>query len=150
MNGKSMSVQPKYCLLCPKCHAHTPQHRTNLAEIVQCRGASATGAPWITLVCAECKQAFQFDWVNPPWIEGSVLSDEPPQATAMNRFSVVAECDGSNCKSQVELVALRPRGTTKEQCLAEMPMWTLHGIFCEHGHQIVLPDAAKLRAWLQS
>lgn len=141
---------PKHFLCCPKCIVYTFQHQTNLAEIVQCRGASTTGAPWITLVCPECKTAFRFDWPNRNQTPGTVMTDEPPQATAMNRFSVVAGCDGSNCKSQVELVALRPRGTTKEQCLAEMPMWTLDGILCEHGHQVVLPSPTKLRQWLES
>jgi|ERR1017187_5923724 hypothetical protein len=140
---------PKYLLQCPHCPAHTPQHETNLAEIVQYRGASTTGAPWITLVCPQCSSAFRFDWMNrrtSPW---AVLTDEPPLATAMNRFCVVTGCVDNNCESRTELVALRPHGATKEQCLAEMNAWTVDGILCEHGHQIVVPSSAAVREWLE-
>ncbi len=102
----------------------------------------AAGDP---LVCPECKTAFQYDYPNR---RGMGAIDEGPQTPSVVRFSVVTGCDGSNCKSQVELIALRSRGTTKEQCVAEMAAWTVDGILCARGHQIVLPDPQEVREWL--
>lgn len=142
--------RPEYRLYCPNCGSYIYQPETNLEEIVRYRGASTTGAPFLTLVCPRCKSAYQFDWQNRQTSEGAVLNDAPPQKTGIVRFSVVARCDGSNCKSQVELVALRESGTAKEQCLAEMSFWKLDGIVCEYGHQITIPNPEALREWVES
>jgi hypothetical protein len=48
-----------------------------------------------------------------------------------------------NCVSQVELIAIRDAGTTKEQILAEFLNWTLDGLSCENSHLLLFPDPEK-------
>lgn len=128
-----------YRLACPRCPTYIYQPETNLAKIVQRQKASTTGAPFLTLVCPQCKSAYQFDWLNRHISEGAEQTDEPPQTTGLVLFSYVTGCIDSNCESRVELIALHDPGTTEERCYAEMPQWKLDGICCERGHQIVLP-----------
>jgi hypothetical protein len=54
-------------------------------------------------------------------------------------MSVPAECDNGDCEAQVELIAIRPHGTTEEQILAERPTWEAADIDCGNAHPIIVP-----------
>ena len=59
-------------------------------------------------------------------------------------FSLLAECDDSNCNSQIELIAIRDFGTSKEMMRKEIPTWNLGSLVCEQGHQVIRPGPEKL------
>jgi len=58
-------------------------------------------------------------------------------------FFFPAGCADSNCISQVELIAVRDAGTTKEDVIAEFSKWSLTEIACENGHPLLFPDPEK-------
>ena len=129
-------TQFQYRIRCPECAFALLLLETTLAEIVQGRKMLTTGAPFVTLVCQECKLAFQFDY---PKRQSLGCSYELHQSGGP-RFSLVAECGDNNCKSPVELVALRGPGTTEEQCYEEIAAWDVSRIRCRNGHQIIIPE----------
>ena len=87
-----------------------------------------------------------FPWNYPLRKAEGVIDEGPKTAEYRSQMSygIAAECDGSNCDSLVELIAIRPAGTSEEQTTAEIPEWKIEGILCENGHQIVRPNPRKL------
>ena len=133
------TTRPEFPIQCPRCPAHISLPGTTLAEIVRGRKVSTTGAPWLVLVCPECKAAFRYDYRNRRGLEAI---NTPAQSTGQSNISwflVLAECADGNCKSQMELIAIRSADTAPEQLSEERKTWTADDIYCEHGHPIVCP-----------
>ena len=135
-----VSAAPIYPVGCP-CGCGTVLTGTTLVEIVHNRQLSATGAPWLALVCHNCKAVRLVDRTA----LGGATTVGHPDTSELAPFSFVARCDDRGCTSRVELIAMRSAGTTKEQLSAEMPAWKLGGVFCEKGHQITELDIDSFR-----
>src|ERR1700733_11762680 len=117
-------IQREYEIRCPHCGQGVLLFESTLDEMLGRRKAPTTGTPFITLVCQDCRTAFPFDY---PKRQPVGTTDVLLQDGGLI-FFFVARCNDSNCKSGVELFALRPRGTTMEQVGAEIPTWKLNGI----------------------
>jgi hypothetical protein len=114
-----------------------------LEQIIHGRLVSDTGAPFLMLVCSRCRTGFRYNYEKR---SPAALLPEPPQTPGRVypiAFSFRAGCVDDNCVSQVELIAIRDAGTTKEQILAEFLNWTLDGLSCENSHLLLFPDPEK-------
>jgi hypothetical protein len=135
-----MNLTPVYTIECPNCHGRISLLDTMLEQIVRSRHLSATGDPFLVLVCTYCKQGFRYNYAErSSWVMMPTPEPSPDQKYPI-RFSFPAGCANDNCRSQVELIAVRDAGTTTEQVVAEFPQWNLDGIVCEHNHPILVPD----------
>lgn len=120
---------------CPYCRFSTPLFETTLAEIIRTRQVETTGEPFVVFVCQRCTKCF-------PW--NYDMRQVVGQFEALTRtdpvwISIIAKCENEECKSQTELIAIRPHGTTKQQILAERPIWNAKEIYCDNGHRIIVP-----------
>lgn len=134
--------EPWYSAVCPHCWTNLAPHESTLAEIIQYRQLPSTGEPFLVFVCQDCTWCFPWDYRNRKAV-GQL--DEPYRKTkrpATSLFSVIAECGKEFCDAQVELVAIRPYGTTAEQFFEEQPTWKAEGVRCGRGHPIVVPTRA--------
>src|ERR1017187_7805947 len=116
-----------YVIPCPRCGTNISLLETNLVGIIRNRRVSTTGEPILTFVCQQCKNCFQWDYHKRKSVG---LFPEPPQNTAHPVvFSTVAECENGDCEAQVEVIAIRSPGTTREQIDAERPSWRADDIY---------------------
>ncbi|HEY5176202.1 MAG TPA: hypothetical protein VII95_11630 [Terriglobales bacterium] len=110
---------------------------TTLVGIIRNRQLSTTGEPLLMLVCQQCMYCFPYNYHNR---KAMGLFVEPLQTPSLPFYIlVVADCDNGNCAAQVEIIAIRPHGTTEEQFLAERPLWDLGDVYCGGGHPIIAP-----------
>jgi hypothetical protein len=127
-----------YEIRCPRCDWPISLPQTSLVRIIRDRIMSDTDERLLVFVCQECMSAFRCE------THKLALTDTPLQNQVAGRiwFSILAQCDDSNCPFREELITIREPGTTIEQCLAQVSEWKLDGILCDEGHQIVLtlPD----------
>lgn len=135
-----VSAAPIYPVGCP-CGYGTVLTGTTLAGIFHNRQLSATGAPWLMLVCHNCKAVRLVD----RRVLGGATTVGRSDTSELAPFSFVARCDDKGCASRVELIAVRSADTTKAQLSVEMPSWKLDGIVCERGHQITELDLDSFR-----
>lgn len=131
---------PVYYITCPTCGQTIWQLETMLEQLLANRLLSETGAPFLVFVCSNCSTPFRYDYEQRS--AGAMIS-----ASAMRKFptafSFRAECVDDSCISQVELIAIRDPGTTKEGIRAEITKWKLDGFHCENGHPLLFPDPQK-------
>jgi hypothetical protein len=139
-----MNLIPWYVIECTNCKNRIGLLETMLEQIFHGRLWSSTGEPFLTLVCPKCKTWFRYNYEErSPLGEISELPRTPDREYPV-LFSLLAECDDSNCNSQIELIAIRDFGTSKEMMRREIPTWKLGGLVCEQGHQVIRPEPEKL------
>lgn len=138
-----MSLIPWYMIECINCKNRIGLHETMLEQIFHGRLWSSTGEPFLTLVCSKCKTWFRYNYEErSPVGEISELSRTPDREYPA-LFSLLAECDDSNCSSKMELIAVRDFGTSKEMMRREILAWKLGGLVCEQGHRVIRPEPEK-------
>jgi hypothetical protein len=128
-----------YLVGCENCPATFPILETNLRGIVRGPRGSHTGEPALMLVCQACKtpSLYQFRPLGGVATTTEPIPDElrePPICVC-----VYAECGKCNSEARVQLLAIRPAGTTREDVLAEAGEWKLESLRCRNGHAISLP-----------
>ena len=130
--------EPVYWIRC-RCGHTSALLETSLSKIIQYRQEWHTGDPFLVFVCQQCKAAFAWNYQLRK-AEGVIDEGQKTEEyRSQMSYSFVAGCDDSNCDSLVELIAIRPAGTTEQECDEEVATWTLDGITCANSHQIVRP-----------
>src|ERR1035437_5039218 len=133
------TMRAEFPIQCPRCPAHISLPGTILAKIVQGRRVSTTGAPWLVLVCPECKAAFRYNYRGRRAVGVTDIPDQTEARCDVIWFSVPAECDGGCSGFQAELIAIRSANTTPEQLSEERKQWTTDDTYCQKGHRIIPP-----------
>lgn len=133
-------LEPLYYIPCSTCGHTIGLLETSLSRIVQCRRLPETGEPFLVLVCPGCAAAFRYDYQQRATAGVIGEGQKTEEFRSQTFFSVVAECDDSNCESLVELIAIRRAGTTAAQVAGEMPTWNLGAIRCKDDHPVLPPD----------
>jgi hypothetical protein len=134
-----MNLIPLHTIECPNCTGKIALLETMLEQIVHGRRLSSTGAPFLVFVCTYCKHGFRYNYAErSSWVTMPAPPADPDNAPIAFFFPI--GCADNNCKSHVELIAIRDAGTTEPDVFAEFPRWNLDGIVCENNHPIVLPD----------
>ena len=126
-----------YVAQCPNCGLSISLLETNLAEIIRNRQVSATGEPLLLFVCQQCKNCFPWDYHNRK--AAGLLTERPQTRAPLFYMAVLAECENTDCEAQVELIAIRPHGTTEEQILEERKTWKADDVRCGDDHSIIVP-----------
>ena len=130
-----MTLIPLIDVRCPSCDKAVGVPQTILVDMLRHLQETSMDAAYLTLVCPECKAAFQFDYRRR--FAAGMTVQQPQNLDDYIWFSILAGCDDSNCKPQRTLFAIRPVGTTQPQLAEEISIWNLAGLLCERGHPIV-------------
>ena len=135
---ESDQVVALYTIQCRHCGQSISLPETMLVQVVRDRMAADTGEPFLVLVCSRCKHAQRYNYEerSPAW----EMTAEPTRSPTQHDPIVAlfrARCVDSNCTGEVELIAVRDAGTTREQVLQERREWHIEGIYCPFGHPLL-------------
>jgi hypothetical protein len=122
---------------CPCGHA-TPIRPSTLALPKGDQKWSASGEPFVTLVCGQCKRVFDFD---PDGFESKQtvygVSPYNPESP-LHLFGMTKPCGREGCATPLQIVVVRKSDTSDEALLAEIADWWWEDLTCPSGHPI--PD----------